>query len=163
MVAVAGIHFGNTNSVITVSNESKLDTVSNDTGDRVTPTIVAYTGAEKVVGKPAKQFIIRNPLSCIANIKAAFGNGFTDVGLAAMKNTFSCEVIPKNGNILFRVKVENDTIQVRTMDAASYIFTKLLEIAENVGGADLEDVVLTVPENFTEHQRKSLTVAAGKT
>merc|ERR1712013_275186 len=98
MVAVAGIHFGNTNSVITVSNESKLDTVSNDTGDRVTPTIVAYTGAEKVVGKPAKQFIIRNPLSCIANIKAAFGNGFTDVGLAAMKNTFSCEVIPKNGN-----------------------------------------------------------------
>lgn len=160
MVAVAGIHFGNTNSVITVSNETKLDTVSNETGDRVTPTIVAYTGAEKVIGQPAKQFLIRNPLSCIANIKAAVGNTFTDEEVEKMRNNSSCDFINNNGKLVFRVKVENDTIKVRSVDAASYIFTKLLEIAENVGGADLEDVVLTVPEKFSDQQRRALSAAA---
>jgi len=160
MVAVAGIHFGNTNSVITVSNETKLDTVSNETGDRVTPSIVAYTGDEKVIGKPAKQFLIRNPLSCIANIKAAVGSTFTDAEIQEMKNRFSCEILNKNNKLVFRVKVENDTINVRCGDAASYIFTKLLEIAENVGGADLEDVVLTVPVKFSAQQRISLSAAA---
>jgi len=160
MVAVAGIHFGNTNSVITVSNETKLDTVSNETGDRVTPTIVAYTGSEKVVGQPAKQFLIRNPLSCIANIKSAIGNTFSDEELDKSKKNFPCDFINNNGKLLFRVKVDNDTIKVRSVDAASYILTKLLEIAENVGGADLEDVVLTVPEKFSEQQRRALSAAA---
>jgi len=159
-MAAAGIHFGNTNSVISVCRDSKITTVSNETGDRVTPTIVGYTGMEKVIGQPAKHFLIRNPQSCISNIKASIGKNFTDESVAEMKKCFSSEVGNSNGRIFFRVKVDNDMVNVRSTDATSYIFTKLLEIAEHVGGADLEDVVLTVPVTFSEEQRILLSDAA---
>ncbi|XP_057313032.1 heat shock 70 kDa protein 14-like [Hydractinia symbiolongicarpus] len=159
-MASAGIHFGNTNSVIAVYKDGKVEIVSNETGDRVTPTIVAYTGSEKLVGQPAKQYLTRNPSSCISQIKSSIGQSFTDDHINQIKDGASCEISNVKGSISFKVKVEDNFVKVSSIKAASYIFTKLLEIAEHVGGSDLEDVVLAVPHNFSEEQKLSLCEAA---
>jgi len=159
-MAVAGIYFGNTNSVISVCMNGRVETVSNETGDRITPTIVAYTGTEKVVGQPAKQYNGRNPLSCITNIKSCIGQSFTEEHINEQKKYFSCEVANANGNISYNVKVEDKIVPVSSVEASSYILTKLLEIAELVGGDDLEDVVIAVPSTFSEEQTLGLREAA---
>lgn len=159
-MAVAGIYFGNTNSVISVCMNGRVETVSNETGFRYTPTVVAYTGSEKVVGQPAKQYMLRNPLSCITNIKPCIGQSFTDEHINEMQKTSSCKVLSDNGNIQYEVKVDEKSVLVSAVDAASYIFTKLLEIAELVGGEDLEDVVLAVPLDFSDEQILALREAA---
>ncbi|XP_065670677.1 heat shock 70 kDa protein 14 isoform X2 [Hydra vulgaris] len=159
MVA-AGIHFGNTNSVITIWKDGKVDTVSNETGDRITSTAVAYTGTEKIVGQPAKQYMVKNPLSCISNIKSCVGQSFTSEQMQKIKTKCSCHVSNTKNVFAYQVKVDDNYIKVSPVEAASYIFTKLLEIGELVGGSELEDVVLTVPHNFSEDQRISLCEAA---
>lgn len=161
-MACAGIHFGNTNSVISVLKNGKLETVSNETGDRVTPTMVAYTGCEKVIGLPAKQYKVRNPNSCVSNIKACIGQSFSDEHIEQVKGRCSCKVTNEHGTISFKVNVEDTFVTLSAVDAASFIFTKLLEEAEKIGGSDLEDLVLAVPKWFSEEQRIALCEASEK-
>lgn len=168
MSSCAGVHFGNTNSVISVHKDGKVYTVSNETGDRVTPAIVAYTGAEKIVGQPAKQYMIRNPLSCISNIMSAIGQSFSEEHIKQIKIRCSCQLVNEKGSIEYKVVVKGDEdegeedkdVTVSPVKAASYIFTKLLEIGESIGGDDLEDLVITVPKSFSEMQKIALYEAA---
>lgn len=168
MSTCAGVHIGNTNSVITVYKDGKVQTVSNETGDRVTPAIVAYTGAEKVIGQPAKQYMIRNPTSCITNIMSAIGQSFSEEHVKQIKTWCPCELVNEKGSVEYKVLVKGDEeeetedkdLLVSPVKAASYIFTKLLEIGESIGGDDLEDLVITVPKSFSEEQKIALYEAA---
>jgi len=161
MSAVAGIHLGNTNCFVAVSKDGKVETVSNEMGTRMTPTIVAYTGSEKIIGQEAKQFGVRNPRSCITNIKACIGNSFHEDEFNELKKFCSCTVHNKKGEIYHEIKLgEEDKVVVSNTKALSYIFTKLLEIAESFGGDDLEDVVIATPYSFSDQQKMTITEAA---
>lgn len=156
----AGIHFGNTNSVISVYKEGKVSTVSNENGIRFTPTVVAYTGDEKLIGQPAKQYSIKNPHGCVTNIKNTIGQSFSDEHIQQIEERCTCQVINEQGTIHFKVSIEEKDVSVSPVKAASYVFTKLLENAEGIGGEDLEDTVIAVPKSFSEEQRIALCEAA---
>lgn len=159
-MAAAGIHLGNTNCVVAVSKDGKVDTISNESGDRTTPTVIAYTGDEKIIGLHAKQYLTRNPHRCITNIKASIGNSFHRETFEDVQRFCSCEVENRHGEICHNIKLDDDVISVTTAEALSYIFTKLLEVAESYGGEDLEDVALAVPLSFTDQQKMSIMEAA---
>lgn len=160
--AVAGIHFGNTNCYVAVSKEGKITTVSNELGTRMTPTMLAYTGNEKIIGQDAKQFSVRNPTSCITNIKSCIGDSFHEEAVNEVEKYCSCPIRLQNGEICHCITVEEDSLNVSTAEALSYILTKLLEIAESFGGDELEDVVITTPHSFSDQQKMSIVEAAEK-
>jgi len=159
-ISCAGIHFGNTNSVISVFKDGRCNTVTNEDGIRFTPSIVAYTGDEKVVGLTAKQYMIKNAHCCVSRIKSALCLSYSDENCRELKSGCSCELVDENGFINYQVNFEQEEVEkeinVSPGTAASFVFTKLLENAELIGGEDLEDVVVAVPKAFTQNQRDTL-------
>eukprot|EP00794_Sanderia_malayensis_P012769 gene12769-14080_t len=140
--------------------DGRIDVVSNETGERVTATSVGYTGAEKIIGFPAKQLAVRCPQSVINFIKFLIGTSHLEESyLKNIQDRCHCEVFIQNDCPNFKVSFDDTVVTVTPSEAALFVLTKLLENAETVGGADLEDTVLTVPIWFTEKQRIELSEA----
>ncbi|XP_065052008.1 heat shock 70 kDa protein 14-like [Rhopilema esculentum] len=163
-MAVAGIHFGNTNCCIAVCKDNRTEVVSNETGERVLPACVGYTGEEKVIGFPARNLSTRCPQSVINNIKFLIGRSHLEETFREkVGKRCSCKMVIQNDCPCFEVSFGESSVFVSPTEASQFVLTKLLENAEAIGGADLEDSVLTVPIWFTEKQRIELSEACEST
>ncbi|XP_022099193.1 heat shock 70 kDa protein 14-like [Acanthaster planci] len=161
MAASLGIYFGGSTTCLAISKDGKTEVITNDSGDRVTPAIVAYNGNDKDVGLSAKQGKIRNAVNTICHVKHTLGRRVEDNIVKQKIRDGPTKIIDKSGYPLYQVDYKDKVTYVTPTAVATLIFKKLKEIALHQGGiGDDRDVVLTIPLDFSETQRRSLCEAA---
>eukprot|EP00057_Strongylocentrotus_purpuratus_P033826 XP_792940.3 PREDICTED: heat shock 70 kDa protein 14-like [Strongylocentrotus purpuratus] len=141
-------------------SDGKTEVVANDAGDRTTPTAVAFTDNEKIVGLSAKQGRMRNPVNTVMQVKHIVGRKFEDQVIQDLKRQSPFKVVESKGLAGFEIEANNKKNIVSSLEVAGLVFRKLKEIAEHQGGKDMKNTVLTCPVDFSDGQRAAVRKAA---
>ncbi|MEP5731670.1 MAG: molecular chaperone DnaK [Sulfitobacter sp.] len=158
MAKVIGIDLGTTNSCIAIMDGSQPRVIENAEGARTTPSIVAFTDDERLVGQPAKRQAVTNPDNTIFGVKRLIGRRDDDADLAKDKKNLPFDVIDGgNGDAWVQAKGE----KYSPSQISAFILGKMKETAESYLGEDVTQAVITVPAYFNDAQRQA-TKDAGK-
>ncbi len=158
MSKVIGIDLGTTNSCIAIMDGSQPRVIENSEGARTTPSIVAFTDDERLVGQPAKRQAVTNPDNTIFGVKRLIGRRNDDPDLAKDKKNLPFAVIDGgNGDAWVEAKGE----KYSPSQISAFILGKMKETAESYLGEEVTQAVITVPAYFNDAQRQA-TKDAGK-
>ncbi|MAU53485.1 MAG: molecular chaperone DnaK [Roseovarius sp.] len=158
MAKVIGIDLGTTNSCVAIMDGSQPRVIENSEGARTTPSIVAFTENERLVGQPAKRQAVTNPENTIFGVKRLIGRRVDDVDLAKDKKNMPFKVIDGgNGDAWVEARGE----KYSPAQISAFILGKMKETAENYLGEEVTQAVITVPAYFNDAQRQA-TKDAGK-
>ena len=158
MAKVIGIDLGTTNSCIAIMDGSQPRVIENAEGARTTPSIVAFTESERLVGQPAKRQAVTNPDNTIFGVKRLIGRRNDDPDLAKDKKNLPFNVIDGgNGDAWVEARGE----KYSPSQISAFILGKMKETAESYLGEEVTQAVITVPAYFNDAQRQA-TKDAGK-
>ncbi len=158
MAKVIGIDLGTTNSCIAIMDGSQPRVIENSEGARTTPSIVAFTDDERLVGQPAKRQAVTNPDNTVFGVKRLIGRRFDDADLEKDKKNLPFSVVDGgNGDAWVEAKGE----KYSPSQISAFILGKMKETAESYLGEDVTQAVITVPAYFNDAQRQA-TKDAGK-
>ena len=158
MGKVIGIDLGTTNSCVAIMDGSQPRVIENAEGARTTPSIVAFSDSEKLVGQPAKRQAVTNPANTVFGVKRLIGRRFDDSNLEKDKKNLPFNVID-GGNGDAWVEAQGEKYSPSQISA--FILQKMKETAEGYLGEDVAQAVITVPAYFNDAQRQA-TKDAGK-
>ena len=158
MVKVIGIDLGTTNSCVAIMDGSQPRVIENAEGARTTPSIVAFSDSEKLVGQPAKRQAVTNPTNTVFGVKRLIGRRVDDSNLEKDKKNLPFNVID-GGNGDAWVEAQGEKYSPSQISA--FILQKMKETAEGYLGEDVSQAVITVPAYFNDAQRQA-TKDAGK-
>lgn len=150
-----GIDLGTTYSCVGVWQHGKVEIIANDQGNRTTPSYVAFTENECLVGDAAKQQIALNPTNTIFDAKRLIGRSFDDPIVQADMKHWPFKVINENGKPYFEVQHEGKAKTFSPEQISSMVLIKMKQIASNYLGQDVTDAVITVPAYFNDSQRQA--------
>ena len=158
MGKVIGIDLGTTNSCVAIMDGSKPRVIENSEGARTTPSIVAFTEQERLVGQPAKRQAVTNPDNTIFAVKRLIGRRTTDAEVQKDKKLVPYNIIDGgNGDAWVEARGE----RYSPSQISAFILQKMKETAESYLGEDVTQAVITVPAYFNDAQRQA-TKDAGK-
>ncbi|MEL7252611.1 MAG: molecular chaperone DnaK [Pseudomonadota bacterium] len=158
MAKVIGIDLGTTNSCVAIMDGSQARVIENSEGARTTPSIVAFTDDERLVGQPAKRQAVTNPENTVFGVKRLIGRRADDQHLAKDKKNMPFNVIDGgNGDAWVEAKGE----KYSPSQISAFILGKMKETAESYLGEEVTQAVITVPAYFNDAQRQA-TKDAGK-
>ncbi len=158
MAKVIGIDLGTTNSCVAIMDGSQPRVIENSEGARTTPSIVAFTENERLVGQPAKRQAVTNPTNTVFAVKRLIGRRLTDAEVEKDKNLVPYSIID-GGNGDAWVEARGDKYSPAQISAV--ILQKMKETAESYLGEKVTQAVITVPAYFNDAQRQA-TKDAGK-
>ena len=158
MAKVIGIDLGTTNSCIAIMDGSQPRVVENAEGARTTPSIVAFTEDERLVGQAAKRQAVTNPDNTIFGVKRLIGRRNDDADLAKDKKNLPFNVIDGGNGDAW---VESRGEKYSPSQISAFILGKMKETAEAYLGVEVTQAVITVPAYFNDAQRQA-TKDAGK-
>ncbi|MBC7164118.1 MAG: molecular chaperone DnaK [Roseovarius sp.] len=158
MAKVIGIDLGTTNSCVAIMDGSQPRVIENSEGARTTPSVVAFTEGERLVGQPAKRQAVTNPENTIFGVKRLIGRRVDDPDLAKDRKNMPFKVVDGgNGDAWVEVRGE----KYSPSQISAFILGKMKETAENYLGEEVTQAVITVPAYFNDAQRQA-TKDAGK-
>ncbi|WP_339108504.1 molecular chaperone DnaK [Thioclava sp. GXIMD4216] len=158
MGKVIGIDLGTTNSCVAIMDGSQPKVIENSEGARTTPSIVAYTDDERLVGQPAKRQAVTNPTNTIFAVKRLIGRRTTDAEVQKDKDLVPYSIVDGgNGDAWVEVKGE----KYSPAQVSAVTLQKMKETAESYLGEEVTQAVITVPAYFNDAQRQA-TKDAGK-
>lgn len=158
MGKVIGIDLGTTNSCVAIMDGSQPRVIENTEGARTTPSIVAFTDDERLVGQPAKRQAVTNPSNTVFGVKRLIGRRIDDSDLAKDKKNLPFSVVDGgNGDAWVEAKDE----KYSPSQISAFTLQKMKETAEGYLGEDVTEAVITVPAYFNDAQRQA-TKDAGK-
>jgi len=158
MGKVIGIDLGTTNSCVAIMDGSQPRVIENAEGARTTPSIVAFTDDERLVGQPAKRQAVTNPSNTVFGVKRLIGRRIDDSDLAKDKKNLPFSVVDGgNGDAWVEAKGE----KYSPSQISAFTLQKMKETAEGYLGEDVTEAVITVPAYFNDAQRQA-TKDAGK-
>lgn len=158
MSKIIGIDLGTTNSCISIMDGSKPRVIENSEGARTTPSIVAFTEDERLVGQPAKRQAVTNPENTIFAVKRLIGRRFDDKDLAKEKKNMPFNIVDGGNGDAW---VESRGEKYSPAQISAVILGKMKETAESYLGEEVTQAVITVPAYFNDAQRQA-TKDAGK-
>ena len=158
MSKVIGIDLGTTNSCVAIMDGSQPRVVENSEGARTTPSIVAFTDSEQLVGQAAKRQAVTNAASTVFAVKRLIGRRYDDKVIARDQDKLPYEIVD-GGNGDAWAKVRGKEYSPAEISAA--ILQKMKETAESYLGESISQAVITVPAYFNDAQRQA-TKDAGK-
>lgn len=152
-----GIDLGTTYSCVSVFQNGKNEVIANEAGNRTTPSYVAFTDTERLIGDAAKSQAAANPSNTVFDAKRLIGRKFTDKTVQDDIKHFAFKVVadPKDGSCLIEIEYRGETKQFRPEEISSMILTKMKEVAEGYLGQTVKKVVITVPAYFNDAQRQA--------
>merc|ERR1712130_483197 len=157
-----GIDLGTTYSCVSVWQNGNIEIISNDQGDRTTPSYVAFTDSERLIGGAARQQSSRNPVNTVFDAKRLIGKKFKDSVVQKDIKHFPFIVKPgKDDKPIIEITYKNEKKEYHPEEISSMILVKMKEIAETYLGNEVKDAVVTVPAYFNDSQRQA-TKDAGK-
>ena len=158
MAKVIGIDLGTTNSCVAIMDGAQPRVIENAEGARTTPSIVAFTDSERLVGQPAKRQAVTNPDNTVFAVKRLIGRRFDDSDIEKDKKNLPYAVI-NGGNGDAWVEAGGEKYSPSQISA--FILQKMKETAESYLGEEVDQAVITVPAYFNDAQRQA-TKDAGK-
>ena len=157
MSKIIGIDLGTTNSCVSVLESGQPKIIENAEGDRTTPSVVAYTDGETLVGQSAKRQAVTNPENTLYAIKRLIGRKF-DGEIKKESEVAPYKIIKSdNGDAWVEVKGE----KLAPQQISAQVLTKMKKSAEDYLGHEVKEAVITVPAYFNDSQRQA-TKDAGK-
>jgi len=158
-----GIDLGTTYSCVGIYKNGQVEILSNENGNRTTPSYVAYTSeGERIIGNAAKNQANSNPLNTICDAKRFIGRNFDDKTVQDDIKLLQFKVISSDDNKpLIQINKNNEIKNFYPEEVSAMILSKMKEIAENYLGHPIKKAVITVPAYFNDSQRLA-TKDAGK-
>merc|ERR1712013_914878 len=150
-----GIDLGTTYSCVGVFQHGKVEIIANDQGNRTTPSYVAFTDTERLIGDPAKNQVAINPTNTIFDAKRLIGRKFEDSTVQADMKHWPFTVVDVGTKPKLEVEYQNETKQFTPEEISAMILTKMKETAESYLGHEVKDAVVTVPAYFNDSQRQA--------
>ena len=154
MVAI-GIDLGTTYSCVGWWKDNRCEIIANDQGNRTTPSYVAFTDKERIIGDGAKNQSSANPENTIFDAKRLIGRKFDDNTLQSDIKQFPFNVIDKDNLPVIQANYKGELKDFRPEEISSMVLTKMKEIAESFIGESVKDAVVTVPAYFNDSQRQA--------
>ncbi|BCS16161.1 78 kDa glucose-regulated protein homolog [Aspergillus awamori] len=152
---VIGIDLGTTYSCVGVMQNGKVEILVNDQGNRITPSYVAFTDEERLVGDAAKNQYAANPRRTIFDIKRLIGRKFDDKDVQKDAKHFPYKVVNKDGKPHVKVDVNQTPKTLTPEEVSAMVLGKMKEIAEGYLGKKVTHAVVTVPAYFNDAQRQA--------
>ncbi|GCE99614.1 heat shock protein ssb1 [Zygosaccharomyces mellis] len=149
-----GIDLGTTYSCV-ATYESSVEIIANEQGNRVTPSFVAFTPEERLIGDAAKNQAALNPENTVFDAKRLIGRRFEDESVQKDRKTWPFKIVNVEGNPVVEVQYLGETKTFAPQEISSMVLAKMKEIAEAKIGQRVEKAVITVPAYFNDAQRQA--------
>lgn len=155
-MACIGIDLGTKCSVVAVWKDDRVEVIANEQGNRITPSMVAFTDTERLIGDAAKNQAAANPKNTVYDAKRLIGRKFSepcvqsDAKLVPYKLTGD-----KNDKPLIEVEFVGETKQYHPEEISAMVLQGLKKTAEDYLGYEVKQAVITVPAYFNDSQRQA--------
>jgi len=151
-----GIDLGTTYSCVGVWQNDTVEIIPNDQGNRTTPSYVAFTDSERLIGDSAKNQVAMNPHNTVFDAKRLIGRNFSDHHVQQDMKHWPFKVVEKDGGKPFiQVEFKGKTETFSPEEISSMILVKMRECAESYLGQTVKKAVVTVPAYFNDAQRQA--------
>uniref|UniRef100_A0A8D0LB67 Uncharacterized protein n=1 Tax=Sphenodon punctatus TaxID=8508 RepID=A0A8D0LB67_SPHPU len=150
-----GIDLGTTYSCVGVFQHGKVEIIANDQGNRTTPSYVAFTDTERLIGDAAKNQVAMNPTNTVFDAKRLIGRRYDDPVVHSDMKHWPFQVINDGGRPKVQVEYKGETKTFYAEEISSMVLTKMKEISEAYLGKTITSAVITVPAYFNDSQRQA--------
>ncbi|PWV00843.1 putative heat shock protein 70 (hsp70) [Trypanosoma cruzi] len=151
-----GIDLGTTYSCVGVWQNERVEIIANDQGNRTTPSYVAFTDTERLIGDAAKNQVAMNPTNTVFDAKRLIGRKFSDPVVQSDMKHWPFKVITKGDDKpVIQVQFRGETKTFNPEEVSSMVLSKMKEIAESYLGKQVKKAVVTVPAYFNDSQRQA--------
>merc|ERR1719272_868763 len=152
---VIGIDLGTTYSCLGVYKDGRVQIIANDQGNRITPSYVAFTDDERLIGDAAKNQASLNPENTVFDVKRLIGRSFTDKEVQKDKTLLPFDIVNKGSKPAIQVEVKGEKKVYSSEEISAMILTKMKMTAEAYLGKTVVNAVVTVPAYFNDAQRQA--------
>jgi len=156
MSNVIGIDLGTTYSCVAIYNNGKAEIIANDQGNRTTPSWVAMTDSERLVGDSAKSQVTSNTKNTVYDVKRLMGRLYNDPGVQEDIKHLPYKVVEhKKGMCGIELSYKGETKIYSPEEISAMVLSKMKEVAESYLGQSVTEAVVTVPAYFNDSQRQA--------
>ena len=152
---VIGIDLGTTYSCVGIFRNGSVEIIPNELGNRITPSVVAFTDDDRLVGEAAKNQAALNPKRTIYSVKRLIGRKYNDKEVQMDKKLLPYDIIDKDGKPYIQVEIKGNKKLYSPEEISAMVLTKMKTVAENFLGTKVKNAVITVPAYFNDSQRQS--------
>jgi heat shock protein 1/8 len=151
-----GIDLGTTYSCVGVWQHDRVEIIANDQGNRTTPSYVAFTDTERLIGDAAKNQVAMNPTNTVFDAKRLIGRRYTDASVQSDIKLWPFKVVAGPGDKpMICVQHKGEEKRFAAEEISSMVLIKMKEIAEAFLGTTIKNAVITVPAYFNDSQRQA--------
>merc|ERR1711971_198778 len=150
-----GIDLGTTYSCVGVFQHGKVEIIANDQGNRTTPSFVAFTDNERLIGDAAKNQVAMNPENTVFDAKRLIGRRYDDPCVVSDMKHWPFNVVSDGGKPKIRVEYKGEQKTFFPEEISSMVLTKMKDTSEAYLGKTVTDAVVTVPAYFNDSQRQA--------
>ncbi|KAG7090915.1 hypothetical protein E1B28_009990 [Marasmius oreades] len=152
---VIGIDLGTTYSCVGVQKGGRIEIITNDQGNRITPSWVSFSGDERLIGESAKNALHSNPRNTVFDAKRMIGRTMDDQDLKHDTKHWPFRVRDKDGKPAINVKFRGENKDFLPEEISAMVLTKMKDTAEAYLGEKVTHAVVTVPAYFNDAQRQA--------
>ncbi|XP_015830556.3 LOW QUALITY PROTEIN: heat shock cognate 71 kDa protein [Nothobranchius furzeri] len=150
-----GIDLGTTYSCVGIFQHGKVEIIANDQGNRTTPSYVAFTDTERLLGDAAKNQVAMNPANTVFDAKRLIGRKYDDPVVQSDMKHWPFKVINDSSKPKIEVEYKGEIKTFFPEEISSMVLNKMKEISEAYLGKPVNNAVITVPAYFNDSQRQA--------
>ena len=140
-MAAVGIDLGTTYSCVGIWQNDRVEIIANDQGNRTTPSYVAFTDTERLIGDAAKNQCAMNPMNTVFDAKRLIGRKYDDPVVQSDMKHWPFKVVSVSGTPKIQVEFKGETKTFAAEEISSMVLSKMKETASAFVGKDVKDVV----------------------
>ena len=152
---VIGIDLGTTYSCVGVWKNNMVEIIPNEQGSRITPSVVAFTETERLVGEAAKNQATKNPTGTVYDVKRLIGRKFNEKEVQHDAKFLPYDIVNSEGKAYIRTNFKGESKVFSPEQVSAMVLEKMKQIAEKYLSKEVKNAVVTVPAYFNDSQRQA--------